>query len=468
MSKGKNFIYFIIIVIIVAAFIYIYPEIEWHSPEVNIKLESEYIGLRPFEIEVKDKGKGLKKLSISLVDENGETTLLDKVYTSPVKEDKITLELDPKKLGIKDGPAELRISAEDRSRLKLFFGNKTKISKKVKLDLTAPKAEMISTEHNLNHGGSGLVIYKASDDTSKSGVIAGVYFFPAFKGYFKDPNVYMSFFAYPFDISSEQGLSIVAEDEAGNSKVINVPHKLKNIRYRKSNINISENFIEQRMYPLLDSDESEDEDLKIIFLKVNRDLRKENNEQIKEIGEKSSAQIMWNGAFHQLSNSKVESNFADDRTYYYENQPIDQQYHLGYDLAVTKRYPVEVANDGVVIFVGDLGIYGNTIIVDHGMGITTLYGHLSTTDVNKGDRVKKKQIIGRTGQTGLAAGDHLHYGVYINGIAVRPIEWWDSKWINDNIINKIKQAKIEFGNADNAGDQSKDENSQENSTSQVN
>jgi len=205
-----------------------------------------------------------------------------------------------------------------------------------------------------------------------------------------------------------------------------------------------------------------------VFLKVNRDLRKENNEQIREIGGKSSAQIIWNGAFHQLSNSKVESNFADDRTYYYEDQPIDQQYHLGYDLAVTKRYPVEVANDGVVIFVGDLGIYGNTIIVDHGMGITTLYGHLSTTDVNEGDRVKKKQIIGATGETGLAAGDHLHYGVYINGIAVRPIEWWDDKWINDNIINKIRQARMEFGTADNAGDQSKDENSKEYPTPQAN
>ncbi|MDA2919627.1 M23 family metallopeptidase [Desulfobacterota bacterium AH_259_B03_O07] len=468
MSKGRSFLYYIIIVLLVAGVIYIYPEIEWHSPEVHVKLDSEYIGLRPFDIEVKDKGKGLKKISISLIDEQGETTLVTKDYLTPVKEDKITVELDPKKLGIKGGPAELIIVAEDRSRLKLFFGNRTKISKKVKLDLTAPKAELISTEHRLNHGGSGLVIYKASDDTSKSGAMAGGYFFPGYKGYFKNPNVYMSFFAYPFDLSSDQGLSVVAEDEAGNSKIIDVPYKLKDIRYRKSNVDVSEKFIERKMSPLLDRDDSEAEDLKNVFLKVNRDLRKENNQQIREIGGKSSAQIIWNGAFHQLSNSKVESNFADDRTYYYENQPIDQQYHLGYDLAVTKRYPVEVANDGVVIFVGDLGIYGNTIIVDHGMGITTLYGHLSTTDVNEGDRVKKKQIIAGTGQTGLAAGDHLHYGVYISGIAVRPIEWWDDKWINDNIINKIRQARMEFGTADNAGDQSKDENSKEYPTPQAN
>ncbi|MGB7292740.1 MAG: M23 family metallopeptidase, partial [Thermodesulfobacteriota bacterium] len=184
--------------------------------------------------------------------------------------------------------------------------------------------------------------------------------------------------------------------------------------------------------------------LKVIFLKVNRDLRKKNNDDIKKIGEKTSEQILWNGEFHQLTNSQVEANFADDRTYFFNGEPIDEQYHLGYDLAVTKRYPVEAANDGVVVFAGDLGIYGNTVILDHGMGISTLYGHLSSIDVNVDDVVKKKQIVGKTGETGLAAGDHLHYGVYVNGVPVRPIEWWDQKWINDNILKKIKEAEAEF------------------------
>jgi len=124
---------------------------------------------------------------------------------------------------------------------------------------------------------------------------------------------------------------------------------------------------------------------------------------------------------------------------------VDQEYHLGYDLAVTRRYPVEAANDGVVVFAGDLGIYGNAVIIDHGYGINTLYGHMSSIDVSVGDTIKKKQIIGRTGETGLAAGDHLHYGVYIYGVPVRPVEWWDEKWINDNILNKIEEAKAEFG-----------------------
>jgi murein DD-endopeptidase MepM/ murein hydrolase activator NlpD len=147
--------------------------------------------------------------------------------------------------------------------------------------------------------------------------------------------------------------------------------------------------------------------------------------------------MLWSGAFTQLTNSKVEANFADARTYIYEGEDIDKAYHLGFDLSVTKRYPVEASNSGVVSFTGPLGIYGNTVIIDHGLGLTTLYGHLSSIDVKEGEAVKQKQIIGKTGETGLAAGDHLHFGVYLNGVAVLPIEWWDEKWIRDNITPKL-------------------------------
>lgn len=143
-------------------------------------------------------------------------------------------------------------------------------------------------------------------------------------------------------------------------------------------------------------------------------------------------------AFRQLTNSKVEANFADERTYSWENETIDDAFHLGYDLSVTKNYPVEAANSGNVVFAGDLGIYGNTVILDHGLGLFTLYGHLSAIDVKVGDAIKPQQIVGKTGETGLAAGDHLHYGVYLNGVAVLPVEWWDAKWIADNIEPKLE------------------------------
>jgi murein DD-endopeptidase MepM/ murein hydrolase activator NlpD len=133
----------------------------------------------------------------------------------------------------------------------------------------------------------------------------------------------------------------------------------------------------------------------------------------------------------------VEANFADERTYTYNREAIDKAYHLGYDLSVTKRYPVEAANSGTVAFAGDLGIYGNTVILDHGLGLFTLYSHLSSIDVKEGDKIEQRKVLGRTGETGLAGGDHLHYGVYLHGVAVLPVEWWDAKWIKDNIEPKL-------------------------------
>jgi murein DD-endopeptidase MepM/ murein hydrolase activator NlpD len=156
------------------------------------------------------------------------------------------------------------------------------------------------------------------------------------------------------------------------------------------------------------------------------------------VTKKASPSILWKGAFTQLSNSKVEANFADLRTYVYKGEAIDTAYHVGYDLSVTKRYPVEAANSGAVVLAEDLGIYGNTVILDHGLGLFTLYSHLSAIDVKVGDRIAPKQILGRTGETGLAGGDHLHYGVYLHGVAVLPVEWWDGKWINDNIAPKLE------------------------------
>ncbi|MEW6143716.1 MAG: M23 family metallopeptidase [Thermodesulfobacteriota bacterium] len=438
-----RFFTLLILILIIGGAVYIYPDVEWHSPEIDIKLDSGDVGVKPFDIAVSDKGKGLKNVSVLLVNQDGETVVIDRDYPEGVKGDTLNIKIDAKKLGIKNGPAELRVTAVDYSKLRFFSGNKTVASRNINLDLVPPAADLLSTENYINHGGSALVVYKASPDVVKSGVTIGGYFFPGFKGDFAEDDVYLVFFAYPYNVPPGEKITLVAEDGAGNSKSANVPYTLKDVAYRQSNLNISTDFIENIMKPL--SGETGETDYKKIFLMVNSDLRKKNDAKIREVSAGTRGEILWKGPFHQLSNSQVEANFADERTYIFNEEPIDKQYHLGYDLAVTKRYPIEAANSGVVVHAGELGIYGNTVIIDHGMGVMTLYGHMSTIDVKVGDEVKTNQIIGKTGQTGLAAGDHLHYGVYVSGVAVRPVEWWDDKWIKDNVILKIDQAKSEFG-----------------------
>jgi len=177
------------------------------------------------------------------------------------------------------------------------------------------------------------------------------------------------------------------------------------------------------------------------FVKVNSELRKINTDQIAAFAAKTSANRLWEGPFVQLGNSQVEASFADRRTYIYKGKEVDQQTHLGFDLAVTSRVPVVAANAGTVLNASWLGIYGNCVIIDHGMGVQSLYGHLSSFDVKVGDTVTRGQTIGRSGMTGLAGGDHLHFTMLVGGRMVNPVEWWDAHWIADRVQRKLDEAR---------------------------
>jgi murein DD-endopeptidase MepM/ murein hydrolase activator NlpD len=406
--------------------------------------DADTIGAAPLQIAVTEQGKGLKSLTAVLSSGGTEYPLVSEQYDQPVMEKKFTVALT-KVTGLKEGPALLRVTARDRSWWNFFRGNEAVLQKNLTIDITPPTLELVADDRYINFGGVGVIVYKPSNDTITSGVRIGNYFFPGYKGQVKEhADQYIVFFAHPYNVNEGEKASLVATDRAGNTREMKLVYELKNVKYKKSSIRIDDNFIQQKVAPLLNDVASRQASPKEIFIKVNKSLRKENEDKIRSITEKETPTIFWHDAFSQLSNSKVEANFADARTYIYKEDAIDSAYHLGYDLSVTKHYPAEAANSGRVAFVGDLGIYGNTVIIDHGLALFTLYGHLSSIDVKVGDQVKQRQLIGKTGETGLAAGDHLHFGVYLHGLAVLPVEWWDQKWINDNVQPKLAGSTAEM------------------------
>lgn len=431
-----GFLLLIVGIGLLAGAYYLAPRFERSAPQIKLP-DSDVLGLSPMEITIGDQGAGLKSVSATLSAGGSEHTLVSEQYAQPVSEKKFTV-ASSKLAGLKEGPAVLRVSARDASLWGFFKGNETVIQKNLTIDVTPPTLELIADDRYVNFGGVGAIVYKPSADTTTSGVRIGDYFFPGFKGQIKDqPDYFIALFAHPYNVPAETRAMLVATDKAGNSRQMALVYELRNVKYRKSTIAIPESFLQNKVTPLVQDIAARQGAPKDIFVAVNRTLRAENEKQIAEITGKATPSILWKGAFSQLSNSKVEANFADHRTYLYNKEAIDTAYHLGYDLSVTKHYPVEAANSGTAVFVGDMGIYGNTVILDHGLGLFTLYSHLSSMDVKVGDAVKARQIIGKTGETGLAAGDHLHYGVYLNGVAVLPVEWWDPKWIDDNIAPKL-------------------------------
>ena len=433
----KKFLLILLLLAVIAGGYFTIPKFEWKAPQIKLTPDSDVLALKPIEVEVTEQGTGLESLSITLVSGGTEHALVNETYDQPVMQKTIPVALTAKLSGVKEGPAVLRITARDRSLLRFFRGNETTLEKNLTIDITPPSLELIADDPYVNFGGVGVIAYKVSPDTVSSGVKIGKHFFPGYKGQTKDAGTYVVFFAHPYDVSEREKSVLVATDKAGNTREMALVYTLKNVKYKKSTIAIGDEFIQSKVTPLVTDVAVRQKSPMEIFISVNRELRQQNDETIRKVSEKSANKMLWNGAFSQLSNSKVEANFADARTYTYQGEEIDKAYHLGFDLSVTKRYPVEASNSGVVAFTGPLGIYGNTVIIDHGLGLTTLYGHLSSIDVKEGEAVKQKQIIGKTGETGLAAGDHLHFGVYLNGVAVLPIEWWDEKWIRDNVTPKL-------------------------------
>lgn len=435
---GRGVIYVLLFAIVAAGGYFLIPRFEWRKPQIKITPDSETLGLGSLQIDVTDQGTGLKSFSAVLTAGGTDYPLAAEQYTEPTQQKKLTVALSSKLAGLKEGPAVLRVSARDNSLWNLFRGNETVLQKNITIDITPPTIEIIADDRYVNFGGVGLIVYKPSPDTVTTGIKIGSYFFPGYKGQIKSqPEHYIAFFAHAYNVGEDERATLVATDKAGNTREVRLAYTLKNVKYKKSTLQISEDFLRNKVTPLVTDVAARQGTPKEIFIKVNKVLRKENEDKIKAITEKSTPSILWQGAFSQLSNSKVEANFADARTYIYNGEEIDQAYHLGYDLSVTKHYPAEAANHGVIAFVGDLGIYGNTVIIDHGLGLFTLYSHLSSTDVKVGDKVKQRQPIGKTGETGFAGGDHLHFGVYLHGVAILPVEWWDQKWIKDNIQPKL-------------------------------
>jgi murein DD-endopeptidase MepM/ murein hydrolase activator NlpD len=261
-----------------------------------------------------------------------------------------------------------------------------------------------------------------------------------------DPAIRIGFFAWRHDQDAKTRLRAYARDAAGNEVTAPFDYKPFPKRFLDSKIPIDQRFLD-RVVPAIASntpdlkvDTGSPEALLKGFLEINGNLRKKNNDAIAALAEKSQPKMLWTEAFAPMGNAQVESRFADRRTYFHEDKEIDRQVHLGFDLASLQQAPVLASNAGTVVFADYLGIYGNCVIVDHGLGVQTLYAHLSTVNVKDGETVTKGHELGRTGATGLAGGDHLHFTVLLQGTPVNPVEWWDGHWMEDRVFRKIRDA----------------------------
>lgn len=414
----------------------------------------KYMGRRTnLVVKVSDAGMGLRDASLSLTQGDKTVPVFEQKYEGPshwwkfwaggkVKEQTITInDFEPRKNGFKEGPLTLNGRATDWSWRSFFKGNTADWHQSYTIDLTPPRLEVLTGPHYINQGGSEALVYRVSSDAVSSGVLVGKTLFPPCgETLASDPNLRLVLFAYSYDLSPDTPIRAVARDEAGNE--IQVPFSYKIFRkvFRKDTIPLTDSFLAGKVPEILSySPEIKEQDSLIkSYLEINGRLRQINNAKLADLSMRSAPQRLWNEPFLQLSNSQVEAAFADNRTYLYKGEKVDQQTHLGFDLAVREHNAIEASNAGKVVYADYLGIYGQCVVIDHGCGLCSIYGHMSTLDVKAGDTVKKGQVLGRSGTTGLAGGDHLHFSMILHGVQVNPIEWWDRLWIEKHLNDRLR------------------------------
>jgi murein DD-endopeptidase MepM/ murein hydrolase activator NlpD len=425
------------------------------GPAIRITKPEKFVGVStPVQVEVDAPGGRVSSLSV-VFEQNGVSTPLSSHGLLPQEgadtrhvTGQVSRESVP---GLRSGAARIVVTA---SRPVLFGLRQVQshATRDVQVRLESPRVSVLSTHHYVNLGGAEMVVYRVAPDDVESGVIVGdleYLGFPASGATVEgvkiaDPAVRVAFFALMYDQDVNAPIQAFARDEAGNSARADFEHRSFPKPFKKSRIELNDRFLD-RVVPaiLAGSPELKPQGSTIDkFVVINGDLRHRNAETIASFARKTAPEMFWRGVvFHPFGNTKVESAFADQRTYLYGGREVDHQVHLGFDLASFANASIVAANRGRVLFAGDLGIYGNAVIIDHGMGVQSLYAHLSSIAVQPGAMVEKDQPIGRSGMTGLAAGDHLHFTMLVNGHMVNPVEWWDPHWVEDRILRKLRAAQ---------------------------
>ncbi|MBK9171311.1 MAG: peptidoglycan DD-metalloendopeptidase family protein [Bryobacterales bacterium] len=332
-----------------------------------------------------------------------------------------------------NGKARLIVEAESndlRARI-------TAAAFEIEVNTAPPRVTADSFQHYINQGGAELVVFTPGGYWTDAGVKVGPHTFRSYPLPGAASGDRFALFAFSWDVPATTQPTVFASNPGGAEATATFWHKVFPKAFRKRKLEVSDAFMQKVVPQIGERTEIPPGSLLDRFLWVNRQLRLRNNATLYDLRLKTEERFLWSEPFVQLSNSKVESHFADQRSYAYNGRVVDEQVHLGFDLSVTEHVGVTAANSGKVVFAGDLGIYGNCVVVDHGYGLQSIYAHLSGIDVKEGDMVERRQRLGRSGATGLAGGDHLHFSMQIDGVQVNPVEWWDAHWIQDRIRTKV-------------------------------
>jgi len=444
-SEKRGFLRWILLGFLVAAggyYVYTSKSFERQPPRIAIEKEIYWNLKEPLKILISDES-GIKSYKVFM--QEGDKRVAVDMQTLPNPKKRVEIKVEPPvELDFDKKEAELVIEAVDGSFWNYFLGNRAQKRVLVHVDTKKPDLFVVNNSYAIVRGGSALVIFYCNDRNLDDFYVTTSFGKRFAAAPFYKEGYYVALIAWPLTQESFRA-DIVAIDKAKNRSRVHIPLYLKKRRYRVSRINLSDRFLEGKVAELAEEfPETKKMDKLQRFKFINETLRAMNEKLIHTLSQKVPQERVESfdiAVFYPLKNGARVADFGDHRFYYYKGKLVSESYHLGLDLASTKMAPVIASNGGEVVFADFNGIYGNMPLISHGLGLYTLYAHCSTLFVKKGENIEPKSVIAKTGQTGLALGDHLHFGVLVQGVEVRPQEWMDRRWIKLNVQDVIAEAK---------------------------
>ena len=403
------------------------------APAIDLPTPVTTIGqATPVSVHVTDP-RGIRSVSATVVQNGASYPVWQMSQPSKAKEATLNFTAGVKTTPqLKDGPAKLIVEATSNG----MMHKSARLERDVTIVTQPPTVSVDSEQHYLYIGMADLATFNVSGAYTAAGVRVGDQSYRAWPLPGGKPGLF-SLFAFAWNMPQGTIPLVFASNGAGNdvtSPIVVIFPKKEQPHYTVHDLQVSEAFM-QKVVGELDPNGSGD--MVARFVKINTEMRKSNNKTLSDLRLKTADHFLFSQTFQRQPHSQAEATFADLRNYIYQGKKIDQQVHLGYDLAVTQHVGVQASNDGRVVWAAPLGIYGNCIVLDHGYGLQTIYGHMSHIDVHEGDMVKRGQVMGQSGMTGMAGGDHIHFAMQLDGVQIDPKEWWDPHWIQDHITKRI-------------------------------
>lgn len=411
----------LLFVLILCGLVAFYIYVDTEPPVISWGIEQNASINDTMEIEISDDN-GLKEVCYAL---SGGSCAGEERCTTDLGAQSFDLRIDPKTCAVNSEPLKMKVTVNvvDTS----IIANKANGSIELTYDAQAPNLTTLSGTLYMKRGGTGVTLYEVGEVPAETGVILDDLKFRAFE---LGQNRYLSFYAHPYYVEADDFKPrVFAVDEAGNLRKIRPGSRTASRAYRSEEIELTDNFLEIVKDKMMATSTRTPLD---VFVEINNKIRQENHQKIVQLCQRTEPEKLWDGVFLR-NQGATKASFADARKYRYRSEVVSQQVHTGLDIAGINNTQIFAANHGKVIFVGEIGIYGNVVIIDHGYGLHTLYGHLNQAKVREGDMVRKGEAIAVSGETGLAFGDHLHFEVRVNGLPVNPIEWFDPVWVTNNI-----------------------------------